>query len=216
MTEVQTVEERLAALEEKIDSFAAEHSEFRSVHVSRRGAEGGKGEPGPVGATGPSADPNQVAEIAAEIVKRAFRYENQIAKFETVLNELKGEIGVVLASLRWAVIEELKISGIIDSEGRAVPGPAGADSQVPGPKGDTGDVGPIGQTGKDGVDGRDGADGQEGQSIVGPQGPAGQDSTVPGPQGERGELGPEGLRGYPGEGLSRTEGIALIQDMKKR
>jgi hypothetical protein len=58
-------------------------------------------------------------------------------------------------------------------------GPAGADSTVPGPKGDKGDTGPAGA-----------------DSIVpGPQGevgPAGADSTVPGPQGDKGDKGDTG------------------------
>src|SRR5467141_5460683 len=115
MGEVQAVEERLAALEQKIDSFAAEHSEFRSVHVSRRGAEGRRGETGSVGPVGPPADPNQVAEIAAELVKKYFKHEDQVVKFERLLKDLEGQIDssliTVKAALRWAVIEELKTSG---------------------------------------------------------------------------------------------------------
>src|SRR6266403_3860233 len=100
MSEVQTVEERLAALEQQVESFAAEHSDFRRVHVSRRGVEGGRGPQGEPGVAGPSADPRQVAEIAAEIVKKA-----QIAKFQTLLNELEAEIVAVKAALRWSIIE---------------------------------------------------------------------------------------------------------------
>jgi len=212
---VQAVEERLAALEQKIDSFAAEHSEFRSVHVSRRGAEGVRGPQGEQGPEGAPADPKLVAEVAAEIVKKSFRYENEIAKFEIILNELKGEIAVVLASLRWAVIEELKLGGVLDAEGRAVLGPQGERGEQ-GPKGERGEQGLQGNAGKNGVDGAAGRDGNDGaKGERGLQGEPGV-SNIPGPQGERGELGPEGLRGYPGEGLSRTEVIALIQDMKKR
>jgi len=107
------------------------------------------------------------------------------------------------------------LSGFVDSEGRAVPGPAGADSQVPGPRGEKGDKGDTGPAGKDGVDGRDG---QDGKSIVGPQGPAGKDSTIQGPRGERGEsiIGPEGLQGLPGSGLSKTEVVELVRDLKRR
>jgi plastocyanin len=52
-------------------------------------------------------------------------------------------------------------------------GDTGADSTVPGPKGDTGDTGPAG--------------------------PAGADSTVPGPQGPAGATGPQGLKGDKGD-----------------
>jgi len=210
MTEVAEVslEQRVAELESKLGSISERHNEFEKVHVSRRGVEGGRGPQGEPGVAGPSADPRQVAEIAAEIVKKA-----QIAKFQTLLNELEAEIGAVKAALRWTIIEELKLSGFVDAEGRAVPGPAGADSHVPGPKGDKGDAGLTGPAGKDGVDGRDGADGQ---SVVGPQGPTGKDSTVPGPKGERGEIGPEGLQGYPGEGVSKTDVVEIVRDMKRR
>jgi plastocyanin len=51
-------------------------------------------------------------------------------------------------------------------------GDTGADSTVPGPKGDTGNQGPVG--------------------------PAGAASTVPGPQGPAGPQGPQGLKGDTG------------------
>src|SRR5205814_8888322 len=75
---------------------------------TRRSSDLPQGEPG---VAGPSADPRQVAEIAAEIVKKA-----QIAKFQTLLNELEAEIGAVKAALRWTIIEELKLSGFVDAE----------------------------------------------------------------------------------------------------
>jgi hypothetical protein len=52
------------------------------------------------------------------------------------------------------------------------PGPAGADSTIPGPEGP--------------------------QGPAGPPGPAGADSTVPGPQGPTGPTGPDGPQGDPG------------------
>ncbi|HBL23904.1 MAG TPA: hypothetical protein DDZ40_07270 [Deltaproteobacteria bacterium] len=58
-------------------------------------------------------------------------------------------------------------------------GPTGADSTVPGSKGDKGDPGPPG------------AD----STVPGPRGevgPAGADSTVPGPQGDKGDKGDPG------------------------
>ena len=218
MTEVAEVslEQRVAGLESKLDSISIRHLEFETVHVSRRGVSGPVGPTGPTGSTGAPADPKEVATLASEIVKKSFRYDTERAKFETLLSELKGEIGVVLASLRFAVIEELKLGGVLDAEGRAVlgpQGPAGKDSITPGPTGSQGSTGPAGN---DGVDGRDGRDGQDGKSIVGPQGPAGADSTVPGPKGTQGEVGPEGLRGYPGEGLSKQDVIDLVFDLKRR
>lgn len=71
-------------------------------------------------------------------------------------------------------------------------GPAGADSTVPGPKGDTGAQGPKGDTG-----------GQGPQGIQGETGPAGADSTVPGPKGDTGDQGPQGVPGIDG-----TDGAA--------
>jgi hypothetical protein len=59
------------------------------------------------------------------------------------------------------------------------PGPAGADSTVPGPPGETGPQGPPGPPGADStVPGPPGETGPQG-----PPGPAGADSTVPGPAG---------------------------------
>ncbi len=232
MTEVQTVEQRLAALEQ-------EHVEFKKVHVSRRGVQGVQGERGETGATGPSADPKAVAEIAANLVQKALRYETQVSKFENLIKEFESEIVALRAALKFAIIEELQLSGFVDSEGRAVPGPAGADSQVPGPKGDS----IAGRDGVDGIPGRDGRDatitvgsvttGSEASVIVredngvqvldfvlprGERGPAGADSKIPGPRGERGEsgIGPEGLPGLPGEGLGKTEVIELVRDLKRR
>jgi len=221
MNEVQEVDlqTQVAELRKRVESLLDDHQDFRKVHVSRRGAEGGRGERGETGATGPSANPQEVAKIAAEAaaetVKKAFRYETQSAKFETLIKEFESEIAALRAALKFAIIEELQLSGFVDSEGRAVPGPAGADSQVPGPRGEKGDKGDTGPAGKDGVDGRDG---QDGKSIVGPQGPAGKDSTIQGPRGERGEsiIGPEGLQGLPGSGLSKTEVVELVRDLKRR
>lgn len=62
---------------------------------------------------------------------------------------------------------------------QGIPGPAGADSTVPGPKGDTGEQGPIGPTG--------------------PAGPEGSASTVPGPTGATGPQGLPGTISYQAE-----------------
>jgi collagen triple helix repeat protein len=226
MTEVQTVEERLAALEQQFDSYAARHaaiearhSEFEKVHVSRRGADGGIGPQGPQGPVGPPADPAQVAAIAAELVKQQFKHQEQVVKFERLLKELEDQIDSVLpsvkAALQFAVITELKQASVIDVEGHAVLGPQGEPGPE-GPQGKPGEKGDKGDTGPAGRDGADGHDGQDGKSVVGPQGPAGKDSTVPGPQGPKGDQGPEGPRGLPGEGLSREQVVALVQDMKRR
>lgn len=152
-----------------------------------------RGEPGPTGAPGKDADASKIAEAALKI--------------------LEFEVGAAKAALRWAVIEELKATGVIDAEGRAVPGPSGAQ----GPKGDKGD---RGEPGKDGIDGQTivgpaGRDGKGERGERGEQGPQGEPgvSNVPGP---RGEAGPEGPQGIPGEGLGQPEVIALVMDMKRR
>jgi collagen triple helix repeat protein len=212
MTEVQALHDRLAAIE-------ARHAEFEKVHVSRRGPEGGRGEKGDKGDPGPQADPNQVAILAAEIVKQQFRHEEQVKKFERLLKELEDQIDSVLpsvkAALQFAVITELKEAGVIDAEGHAVLGPQGEK----GDKGDSGEPGipgARGGKGDKGDKGEPGVNGQDGKSIVGLAGPAGKDSTVPGPQGPKGDQGPEGPRGLPGEGLSREQVVALVQDMRRR
>jgi len=160
--EVVGIEDRLEVLEQKVESFAKEHSEFRAVHVSRRGPEGGRGEIGPTGvtgATGPAgrdgggADISQVVEASLKRVREEFDAEYKI------LSEV--------------VRHELKKSGVIDEDNKAIlipgtTGKCGADSTVPGPKGD------VGPAGRDGVDGKDGRDGDRG---------------LTGPQGERGERG---------------------------
>jgi hypothetical protein len=206
---------QVAELARRLDTFASEHAEFRLSHNSRRGVQGIQGAQGEPGVAGPPADPQQVAILAAEIVKKDFRFETLVTKFQSLLSELEGEVVAVKAALQFAVITELKQAGVIDAEGRAILGPQGP-AGLQGPAGPIGSEGPQGLAGNDGVDGRDGRDGQDGKSVVGPQGPAGADSQVPGPRGERGELGPEGLQGLPGEGLDRAQVIELVRDMKRR
>ena len=182
MSELRTIEERLAAMEKEIDSCVAEHAEFRSVHVSRRGVQGGRGETGPAG---PQGAPGRDGDIGEAV---------QAAK-----NAMQAELQTAEARLSQILLTELQKAGVVDHNGNAVliPGPAGspgADSTVPGPKGD---LGPSGQDGKDGKPGRDGADGKDGRNgDRGPAGPQGERgelgiSNVPGPQGEQGPEGPQ-------------------------
>src|SRR5258708_40012869 len=124
-----SLEQRVAELESKLDYISKRHDEFETVHVSRRGVAGPVGPTGATGSTGAPANPTEVATLAAEIVKRAFRYDTQTTKFETLLNNLEAEIVAVKAALRWSIIEELKESGFVDAEGRAVPGPQGPVGQ---------------------------------------------------------------------------------------
>jgi hypothetical protein len=97
-----------------------------------------RGEPGPAGK---DADHAHAAEIAKNSLKR---------EFEESLKNLEFEIGAAKSALRWAVIEELRATGVIDAEGNAVliPGPPGKDSTVAGAKGDS-IIGPAGRDGRD-------------------------------------------------------------------
>lgn len=221
MTEVTAVDlqTQLDELRQKLESFSKEHHEFRAVHISRRGVEGGRGERGEQGPVGPPADLNQVAAIAAELVKKAFKHQDEVAKFERLFKELQDQIDsaftISKAALQFAVITELKEAGVIDAKGHAILGPTGApgkDSTIPGPQGA---AGPAGRDGRNGV-GKDGADGSVGP--VGPRGEKGESgvSNIPGPKGERGEQGPEGLPGLAAEGVSREEVVEIILDMKRR
>jgi|SRR5579872_1378122 len=192
--EVTALQKEIAELRQKVESFAAEHAEFRSVHVSRRGVEGPRGpqgEPGPAGPAGKSADLREAVYLANEEVHAVL--DQLIPNLTNIINE--------------AVVLELKKGGVIDRNGRAIllPGPAGrdgSDSTVPGPKGDTGAAGRNGIDGKAGPAGRDGKPGRDGQS---------------GPQGLRGEPGvSQGPQGFPGVGLDKSAVVAIILDMKRR
>ncbi len=199
-----TLEERVSGLEKYLEDLSFHRD-------SRRGLEGPAGKPGadstvpgPQGAPGRDGRDADITEIV-----------------EAALKALEFEVGVAKAALRWAVIEELKTSGVIDAQGNAVPGPVGAtgaDSTVPGPTGARGERGERGEQGPQGepsqVPGPRGEQGPQGER--GEQGPQGEPSQIQGPQGERGEIGPEGLQGYKGEGLQKDQIIALVQDMKRR
>jgi hypothetical protein len=211
MTEVTTevdLKAQVADLAKQVQSLLNEHAEFRSVHVSRRGVAGGRGEqglPGPAGTTGapgPAGRDGKDADIseAVKAAKKAIEDEYGFYLNADVLKEL--------------IVHQLKLGGVLDAEGRAI--------LIPGP---------TGSAGRDGIDGKPGRDGVDGQSIVGPAGRDGRDgvdgqpgrdgidgkdgvSNVPGPQGER---GPEGERGLPGaSGVTKADVVAIVQDMHRR
>jgi len=239
---VQTVEERMAALEKKLDIFSVDHMDFRKVHLSRKGPEGGRGltgEIGPQGVPGRDADVRECVEAA----KQAFREEFSKASVRQLVDETRREIveeyGSSATVIRQIVLHELKVGGVLDENGQAIllPGPV---STTPGPIGQKGEPGRDGQS----IVGRDGRDGQDANISIGsvtagteasvtmrehegvqfldvvlPRGEKGEPgvSNIPGPQGDRGEMGPEGLRGYTGiDGFSREQVIALIADLKAR
>jgi hypothetical protein len=148
----RSLEQRVAGLEAKLDSMSKRHDAFETVHVSRRGVSGPQGLRGETGSVGPSANPQEVAKLAADIVQKMFRYDRQNEKFEAFMNELEGEIVRVKANLRFSIIEELKLGNILDEGGKAHPslrGERGADSTTVGPRGDTGATG-VGRNGADG------------------------------------------------------------------
>jgi len=112
-----------------------------------RGESGPAGVPSNIpGPPGKDADPAEVAEL------------------------LKPDlIAAIKSEIRPAIVEELKSSGVIDADGKAIliPGPEGKPSTIPGP---------MGPAGRD-------------STVPGPRGeigPAGRDSVVPGPRGESG------------------------------
>jgi hypothetical protein len=194
-----TLEERVSEVEKYLEGLSLHRD-------SRRGLEGARGEPGADSTVpGPQGVPGKDGKDV-DITKVV----------EAALKVLEFEVGAAKAALRWAVIEELKSSGVIDAQGNAIPGPTGAfgaDSTVPGPKGD------VGPSGRDGVDGKDGKHGRDGErGLTGPQGERGLAGPTgsQGPTGPQGERGEEGQQGIPGVGLSREQVIALIQDMKRR
>ena len=216
--EVQTVDVRLAALEQEIESFANEHAEFirqiseyEKVHVSRRGVEGARGlqgETGSQGAPGKDADVSAVVEAA----KLAMTEE-----FGTLHKFLNAKALVEIIN------HQLKLAGVIDDAGQAclIPGPQGKT----GPQGPLGLIGPVGPEGPKGETGPQGLQGQPGVSNTpgplgvqgerGEQGPHGPAGTA-GPQGERGEQGAEGPQGIRGDGLSKSDVVAIVVDMKRR
>jgi len=221
-----TLEERVSGLEKYLEDLSLHRDSRKGLD----GARGEKGKPGRdsvvAGPQGKDADPAQVAEIAKTLLRR---------DFQTAIENLESEITAAKAILRWAVIEELKASGVVDSDGNAIPGPTG----VSGPKGDS-TIGPAGKDGESivGPAGRDAtivvgdvAVGEKASVSVreengvhvfdfvlqrGERGEKGADSTVEGPVGPKGDS-IEGPQGNPGtDGMSRQAVIDLILDMKKR
>jgi hypothetical protein len=106
----------------------------------------GAGIPGPQGAPGKDAD---IAEVVAESKK--------------IVSEA---VAKIQGNLRSAIVSELTTRGVIDTNGNAIPGPAGkdgADSTVAGPAGKDGEsiVGPAGKDGVTGPAGKNGKDGKD-------------------------------------------------------
>jgi len=242
MTEVSEVtavdlQTQVDELRKKVQSLLGEHHEFRKVHISRKGPEGGRGIDGPIGPQGHPGKDADVTEIV-EAAKKAMHLE--IRSVLTELRNLESTLHFALkdfdSNLSRTVIGELIRSSVIDENGKGIliPGPAGRDSQVAGPRGDTG---LPGRDGVDGLPGRNGVDGRPGRDAVnglpgrdGVDGQSGRDaniaigSVVAGEEASvtlREENGIRVLdlvlpRGIPGQGLSKAEVISLIQDMKRR
>src|SRR5713226_2291971 len=106
--EVQSLEQRVAGLESQLHSILTKHTEFEKVHVSRRGVQGIAGPKGDIGSVGPSANPKEVAEMAAELVKKSFRFETFQREFESLLKDLESQLVVPKVALRVAIIDELR------------------------------------------------------------------------------------------------------------
>jgi Collagen triple helix repeat (20 copies) len=209
---------QVVELRKRVEILLDDHQDFRKVHISRKGPEGGRGltgEIGPQGVPGKDADVREVVEAA----KQAFREEFSKASVRQLVEETRREIaeeyGSSAAVVRQIVLHELKVGGVLDKNGQAIllPGPQG----VAGPKGEQGERGPQGDAGKNGVDGVAGRAGSDG--VKGDRGLQGEPgiSNAPGPQGERGERGSEGLPGIPGQsGLDKNLIIDVVLDLKKR
>ncbi len=233
-------------LRKRVEILLDDHQDFRKVHISRRGPEGGRGIQGETGATGAPADPHEVAAIAAKIavenLLHVFRYETQTAKFEKLIKEFESEIVALRAAMKFAIIEELKLSNILDEHGNAhsnLKGERGEDSHVQGPRGDS-VTGPAGRAGTNGRDAKIAVGSvtsgetasatlreENGVQVLdfvlprGERGSAGRDgadSQVPGPKGDSvtGERGPEGLPGLPCADFDKAQAITMILDLKKR
>jgi Collagen triple helix repeat (20 copies) len=186
------VESRLA----KLESYLTDQ---RFHTESRRGPEGKPGPQGEVGPAGPPADNAAVVELVRKQLQK---------DFEEFVEKVEGEIVMAKAAIRGLIIDELRISGAIDAEGQAIPGPAGAQGK-PGNNGKDGVDGKHGLPGKDGRDGKDGAPG-----VPGKDGVPGRDG-VDGKPGKDGAVGPSGEKGDPGL-MTREAVAAVVLDMAKR
>jgi hypothetical protein len=230
-----TLEERIAGLEKYLE-------ELQLHRDSRRGTEGARGEqgiPGPVGQAGPpgkDADVREVVETAKRAIQEEFNRPSVRRVVEEAKQAIQEEYGTAERVLREVVLHELKSSGVIDEEGKAIliPGPVGAPSTVAGAKGDPGIDGKsiVGPAGRDAKIAIGHVTAGEKASVAvreengiqfldfalprGERGPAGE--SIRGEKGAKGNPGQsiEGCQGIPGEGLSRQEVIDLVLDMKRR
>jgi len=137
------LQQQIDELRKELSKFEKLHADFQHWNNSRRGVEGERGQQGipGVGVPGPAGAPGKDANVS-EVV-------------QTAKQEMQTDLNKFQASLAGAIIQELKRSGVVDANGKAVliPGPAGRDSVIPGPKGDS-VKGESGRDGRDGVDGK--------------------------------------------------------------
>jgi len=193
------LQQQIAELTARVEKFERLHADFQHWNNSRRGVEGGRGETGAPGRNGkdseipgPQGTPGKDADVS-EVIAAAKQ-------------QMQSDFATLQAGLAGAIVAELKRSGVVDANGKAilVAGPAGRDgvngqdSAVVGPAGAS-ITGPAGTNGRDAVVkiGSVSAGDQAAASIRvvdgvsyldivlprGERGQAGADSTVPGPQG---------------------------------
>jgi hypothetical protein len=179
---IEVSQQQIDELKAKLASFETAHNEFKSVHVSRRGVQGGRGErgadstvPGPAGQS-IKGDRGEIGPAGASIVGPAGRdgADSQVPGPQGLAGrDAKIKIG--------AVVHGVAASATIEDT---------ADGQVLHlvlPRGERGETGAAGQSIKgekgDSITGPRGERGLSGESIVGP---AGADSQVAGPEGKAG------------------------------
>jgi hypothetical protein len=215
---------------ERLDRIGKYLDDLQLHRDSRKGLDGARGPegpastvPGPAGKDGKDADPSVVAELVKKSLKR---------DFEEFVDKVEGELVLAKAAIRALIIDELKISNVIDAKGNAIliPGPAGApgkDSTIPGPAGKDGKsiVGPAGRDGRDANDPKVAVGNvvsgdkasvtvheQDGVFVFdfvlpkGDVGATGAASTVPGPKGDL----------DTSNNAFRNAVAEIIVDMKKR
>jgi hypothetical protein len=128
---------------------------------------------------------------------------NQINKtvvltVDPITNVVNFEVTQVISPT--VIIEVSEVGRKGDQGNKGDKGDTGADSIVPGPKGDQGDTGLKGDQGDTGADsivpGPKGDTGDTG--LKGDQGDTGADSIVPGPKGDQGDTGLKGDQGDTG------------------
>jgi hypothetical protein len=196
----EQLKQEIDVLRKELAGYTTEMKSFRSVHVSRRGVEGGRGEKGEVGATGA---PGQSITGATGRPGKDADVTEVVAAAQAAMSR---ELTAFQGALSGVIVEELKTAGFLDADGKAIllqprDGVDGKNSEVPGPRGVPG-ASVVGPNGKDAtvkigrVDCGDVASVTVRETLNGPvldfvlprgeRGSDGAASTVAGPEGKPG------------------------------